>query len=132
MIHTDLTNGSVTQFVNLTNVGTPGIHFANDATVDENGVIYVTDSGGAQIWRIDSNGTATTVTFLFMDYSNPQFVTDARWVPDITGLGLNGIDYRNGYIVTVMTSGTLYKLPINNPYSVTRVNLNRNIPSGIK
>lgn len=61
-----MTTGSVTQFVNLTNVGNAGIHFANDATVDENGVIYVTDSGGAQIWKIDSNGTASTVLFLFI------------------------------------------------------------------
>ncbi|MFD1469848.1 SMP-30/gluconolactonase/LRE family protein [Hymenobacter caeli] len=87
-------------------------HFANDAAVDGQGNIYVTDSFAPLIYKIDAQGTATV------------FLEDARLAAPAGAFGLNGIVYHpDGYLLVAKSdAGALYKVPLSNPAGFTVVN----------
>jgi hypothetical protein len=78
-------------------------HFANDVTVDSEGNAYVTDSFAPVIYRVDPNGQAEI--FLQDEAFRAVF------------LGLNGIVYHpDGFLLASMVeTGTLYKIPLDDP-----------------
>lgn len=86
-------------------------HFANDIAVDQLGNAYVTDSFAPIIYRVDRQGRATI------------FLQDARLSAPAGKFGLNGIDFHpDGYLLVAKTDdGSLFKVPISNPASFTKV-----------
>lgn len=90
----------------------PG-HFANDIAVDAQGNAYVTDSFAPLIYKI----TPAFVVTVFAE--NPLFSAPA------TVFGLNGIVYHpDGYLLVAKSNtGTLLKIPLNNPANVSTVDV---------
>jgi len=107
----DLTTGQRLFYVDLTNVGTGFLHLVNDVTVDDAGNAYVTDSFSPLIYKVDLNGNASV------------FAED----PLFSGgfFGLSGIEFHpDGYLLVVeSTSGSLLKVPLNNPTAVSQVQI---------
>lgn len=85
-------------------------HFANDIAVDGQGNAYITDSFAPVIYKLDLQGNAT----VFLD--NPMLSGG-------TGFGLNGIVFHpDGYLLVAKANdGSLFKIPLNNPSSFTKV-----------
>lgn len=107
----DLNTGARQRFYELGKLRPTG-HFASDAAVDVQGNIYVTDSFGPFIYKINDQG-ATSV-----------FLEDtAKFTPDPNEFGLNGLVYHNDkfLIVAKTDNGFLYKVPIDKPNSFTRI-----------
>ena len=94
-------------FVDLGSLYPDGRHFANDVTVDADGNAYVTDTLSPVIYKVDMDGYAEV------------FVEDPELV------GLNGIDYHpDGYLlVSANESAALYKVPLEDPTSLSMVEL---------
>lgn len=90
---------------------TPGAaHFANDATVDALGNIYVTNSFSPVIYKITP------------DYQASEFLRDARFAGD--GFRLNGIDlFGDALLVANSSAGTLTRIPLADPQAMTEVEL---------
>lgn len=84
-------------------------HVANDATVDADGNIYVTDSFSPVIYRVDTEGEASV------------FLQDERLGGE--GFAANGIVYHpDGYLLVAnATAPTLYKVPVDDPAAMTAV-----------
>ena len=74
-------------------------YFANDVTVSDDGVAYVTDSRMNVIYRVSP---AYEVSVLHRFYA-------------AEGLGLNGIVYHPSGYLLVAGGSTLYKVPVNTP-----------------
>lgn len=91
-------------------------HFANDATVDRNGNIYVTNSFSPVIYKIDS------------DYNTSVFLRSEKFVGE--GFNLNGIEYfKAGYLLAAHSGqGALYKIPLDDPESFAKVQLDASHP----
>jgi hypothetical protein len=91
----------------------PAAYFANDLTVDNDGNIYVTDTRQNVVYRVDG------------DY-------DADVLHRFTDLGqdvaLNGIVFHPGGYLLVAAGSDLYKVPVDNPRSTTRVTVAEPVP----
>jgi len=89
-------------------------HFANDIAVDAQGNAYVTDSFAPIIYKIDAQGVATV------------FLENTALAAPAGKFGLNGIVYHpNGYLLVAKSDeGALIKVPLANPSSFSKVNLN--------
>ncbi|OON66877.1 hypothetical protein B0919_21190 [Hymenobacter sp. CRA2] len=110
-------NGALQSYIDLgSKAATYPQHFANDIAVDGQGNAYVTDSFAPVIYKIDAQGTAT----VFLD--NAQLSGG-------TGFGLNGIVFHpDGYLIVAKTNdGALFKVPISNPTTFTRVTTAQNL-----
>lgn len=89
--------------------------FANDIAVDAAGNIYVTDSFLPVIYKIDGSTYEASV---FIDGGQ-----DFEVLPVGPGFGLNGIVYKNGYLLVNKTDdGSIFKVPVANPSAYYRVN----------
>jgi sugar lactone lactonase YvrE len=110
------TNGSLLSYVDLGGLRPNQPHFANDIAVDKDGNAYITDSLSPLIYKVDLQGNAT----VFLE--NAQLAA-------ATGFGLNGIVYHpDGYLLVAKTSdGTLFKVPLSNPASFTKVTTSQNL-----
>jgi len=111
----DLDTGEELFFVDLTDLD-PGRDFANDVAVDAEGNAYFTTSFSGVIYRVDPEGNGEI--FLAAD----EFAVE--------GFGLNGIDYHpegNYLLVAVAGSGSLYKVPVDDPESYTQVTLDASV-----
>lgn len=111
----DLDTGEELFFVDLTDLD-PGRDFANDVTVDAEGNAYFTTSFSGVIYRVDPEGNGEI--FLAAD----EFAVE--------GFGLNGIDYHpegNYLLVAVAGSGSIYKVPVDDPESYTQVTLDASV-----
>ena len=108
----NLATGAQTRAIDLTGVAPDSLHLGGAATLDANGNIYVADTLGGVVYMIDpSNG----VYYL----ENAAFSGQGM-------AGLNDIDYlpaANCLLVTQTRSGTLWKVPLDNPANVTQVAL---------
>jgi sugar lactone lactonase YvrE len=95
-----------------------GLHLSNDLALDPEGNAYVTDSFNGTIYRVDPDGNRSV--FL----KHPKITAPIKkGIPDV---GPNGIIYRDGYLVIVRyDTGDLFKIPIRDPESVTKVKLDR-------
>lgn len=84
--------------------------FANDATVDGEGNIYVTNSFSPVIYKITP------------DYQVSEFVRNRRFAG--AGFRLNGIDlFGDALIVANSGAGTLTRIPLDSPQEMTEVKL---------
>jgi len=105
----NLSTGEIERSVDLTPYGPPDgtPRMANDLTIDSNGVVYLTDSTGSQIWAVMPDNSAETFV------SSPMFDADPQ-----VGIGLNGIEYNpyGDYLIVgksgSMTTAALYKIDI--------------------
>lgn len=111
----DLETGEELFFTDLTELD-PGRDFANDVTVDAEGNAYFTTSFSGVIYRVDPDGTGEI--FLSAD----GFAVE--------GFGLNGIDYHaegNYLLVAVAGTGSIYKVPVNDPQSYSQVQMDSTV-----
>ncbi|MBC6609311.1 hypothetical protein H8B15_00135 [Hymenobacter sp. BT507] len=111
-------NGQRIAYVNLGALrpNAPG-HFANDIAIDGQGNAYVTDSFAPIIYKIDAQGTPTV------------FLENAQLSAPPGSFGLNGIVYHpDGYLLVAKSDeGALFKVPLNNPTSFTKVTTSVNL-----
>jgi sugar lactone lactonase YvrE len=112
-------NASNGTLISYTDLGAlrPGLaHFANDIAVDAQGNSYITDSLSPIIYKVDAQGVAS----VFLENSQ---------LSGGTGFGLNGIVYHpDGYLLVAKSNdGSLYKVPISNPSSFTRVTTSQSL-----
>jgi sugar lactone lactonase YvrE len=107
----DLTTGRPLNFINLGKVSSGKNHLANDLTLDAQGNAYITDSLSPVIYKVDVDGNASI--FLESDRFRAE------------GVGLNGIIFHpEGFlIVTKKDDGALFKVPLENPGSFSRIKL---------
>jgi hypothetical protein len=118
----DLTTKARLFLVDLVAVAHDGApHLANDVALDQQGNAYVTDSYAGIIYKVNQNGNATVF------YRNPAYT------PAPGGFGFNGIEYSNsnqGYLLVAHSAqNKILKMPINNPASLTTVQLTPSIVS---
>jgi len=108
LISIDLTTGKRLSDIDLSGL-VPGEHFVNDLTFDNNGNSYITDSYAHAIYRVTADGQASVFS------KSPLFETE--------GIGLNGIVFHpDGYLIADNSNtGQLYKIDIQNPSNVQRV-----------
>ena len=97
----------------LSKISGEGNFFANDLTYDPLGNIYVTNSFGPHIWKIDTKGKTSI------------FATSELFKVPINHFGLNGIVYHpDGYLIVAhYAHGLLYKIPVANPANTTQIEL---------
>ena len=114
----DLSTGERLLFANLRELRPSGAQLANDVTVDAEGSVYGTDSFAPIIYQVDTDGSASI------------FIEDDQLNPEPIGLipfpvGLNGIvDHPDGYLlVTHVSGGRLFKIPLDDPQNLTEVEL---------
>jgi sugar lactone lactonase YvrE len=108
----DLTSGKRVAMVDLAAAGPADAksHFANDVTVGKDGSVYVTNTMARVVYKVDTKNAVSVV------------------VPNTFGAGqvmLNGIVFHpSGYLlVAESTAGDIYKVPLANPGSFTKVKL---------
>ncbi|GAA4339324.1 hypothetical protein [Flaviaesturariibacter amylovorans] len=108
LISIDLTSGRRLSDVDLSNLF-PGKHFANDLTFDDKGNIFLTDSYGDAIIKVDAAGKPSVFS------KHKLFET--------VGIGLNGIVWHPGGFLLVSSTahGVIFKVDVNNPDNVTKV-----------
>lgn len=119
----DLTTGNLIKGVDLKNLTPNAGAFPNDATVDKDGNIYVTDSFSPVIYKIDLN------------YTPSIFVSDSRFSAPTGTFGLNGIViHPDGYLLVAKTdNGKLFKIQLANPKAFTEVSgFTANTPDGLE
>ncbi|MDN5289078.1 MAG: SMP-30/Gluconolaconase/LRE domain protein [Mucilaginibacter sp.] len=107
----NLTTGTLIKGIDLKSLTPNAGALPNDATVDQAGNIYVTDSFSPLIYKIDAGYTASV------------FVTDSRFSAPAGSFGLNGIVVDpDGYLLVTKTdNGKLFKISLTNPKSFTEV-----------
>jgi sugar lactone lactonase YvrE len=116
----DLSTGEQLAMVDLVasipNHSADSVHFANDVAVSTAGVAYVTDSSMGIVYEVDRYYQASVL----IDYGpNSEF-------------GLNGIEYHPaGYLILVSPgTGQLIRVPVNNPGSLSIVELSHPATGG--
>ena len=109
----DLTSGDRLAMVDLaasvSAAGDDAAFFANDVTVDEAGIIYVTDTRMGLVYRVDAD-YQPSVLHRFDDF------------------GPNGIVHHAGGYLLVAGGAELWKVPIADPSTATAVALPEEIP----
>lgn len=106
----DLTSGEQVQLVDFASVQPDDRRFANGIAVEDEGNIYVTDTGAGVIYVVDSS------------YTPSVFATNDELEPDRTGptaSGLNGVVLvGDALIVGHAPSGRLLRVPLSDPNQV--------------
>lgn len=112
LIILDLGSGKKLNDIDLAGL-LPGKHFPNDIAFDKEHNAYITDSYAGAIYKVSTDGKASVFA------KDEQFKTE--------GVGLNGIVYHPGRFLIVGNSakGQLFKIAINNPKNVARVNIDQ-------
>ncbi len=107
----DLTTGERLDMIDLMADDPDGYHFANDMAVDADGNVYVTDSYFG-VYKVDTDGNVTPFASEKVGITSP-----------------NGIVYHpDGYlIVSDADMKALYKVPLDDPLSVTKVDLGQDV-----
>ena len=105
----DRLTGDPLFYVDLAAAASDGRDFANDVAVDPDGNAYVTNSFTPVIYKVDLNGNVSV------------FLRDDRFAA--SPIGLNGIDYNpDGFLLAaVMGQSKLYKIPLDDPASMSEV-----------
>ncbi|MFB9906649.1 SMP-30/gluconolactonase/LRE family protein [Allokutzneria oryzae] len=112
----DLASGKPLHIVDLA-IG-PGKHSANDLAIDRAGNAYVTDPASDALYRIDTHGRPSVL------------VRDSRLSSG--AIGMNGIVWHpNGFLLaTRYDTGTLLRIPLDDPSRITEVRLDRPLVGG--
>lgn len=110
LIAYDLTTGKRKFAADLGALNTSGGNFANDVDFDTQGNCYVTNSASPIIYKITKAGKASI------------FATSENWKKE--GFNLNGIVvHPSGYLIAIQSNtGELYKISIQNPTEITKIN----------
>lgn len=99
----DAKTGTLIKSIDLKPLVTSGGVFPNDIALDENGNIYITDSFSPVIYKIDKN------------YNASIFVTNNTFSAPNGSFGLNGIVYKDGYLIVAHTQAAkLFKITVSN------------------
>ncbi len=88
------------------------VFFANDVTVDDEGIIYVSDTRTGAIYRVDEAYEASLL---------PRFVPSDAFAP-------NGLVYHPSGYLLVAGGESLYKVPLDNPANASQVRLPEPVP----
>ncbi len=109
----NLSSGARTSYTDLGALRPGQNHFANDIAVDGQGNSYVTDSFSPLIYKVNTQGVATVLL------ENAQLAAPAG------AFGLNGIVFHpDGYLLIAKSNeGVIFKIPLNNPESFTKLTL---------
>lgn len=114
----DLGSVEQLQLVDFAAIQPDDRRFANGIAVDDEGIIYVTDTGAGVIYAVDAT------------YTPSVFASNDAFEPDRTGLtasGLNGLVHIDGaLIVGHAASGQLFRVPLSDPSQVVA------IPTGVE
>lgn len=105
----DLATGERLFLVDMTDLYESPAQFANDVVSDADGNAYVTNSMAPVIYKVTPEGEAS----IFVE--NEAFAVE--------GFGLNGIEFHpDGYLLAAVgTSASIYKIPLDDPDSLTLV-----------
>lgn len=109
----NLKTGKREKYIDLAKIAPKGGHMANDITIDNSGNLYITDSFSPIIYKVTSKGKASI------------FINDERLATPVGAFGLNGLVYHpDGFlIVAIYDGGKLFKIPLNNPSHLTKIEL---------
>jgi sugar lactone lactonase YvrE len=116
----DLKTGERLHLVDLGSLLESGHYLANGVTADSDGNAYVTDSFSPVIYKVTPSGEASILV------ESEKFSSET--------FGLNDIEYHpDGYLLVAFTEpGMLYKVSLDNPETVTQVELTESFsPDGI-
>ncbi|MEP6806478.1 MAG: SMP-30/gluconolactonase/LRE family protein [Flavobacterium sp.] len=107
----NLTSGVLIKEIDLKNFTPNAGSCLNDIAVDSKGNIYITDSFSPNIYKIDT------------DYTASLFITSNLFQPAPNQFGLNGIVFHpDGYLLAVKTDNSkLYKITLADPAVITEV-----------
>ena len=107
----NLATGKLIRAIDLKSLTPNAGAVANDVAVDENGIIYITDSFSPIIYKIDKN------------YQASIFSSSDLFKPAAGSFGLNGIVYHpDGYLLVAKTDNAkIFKVSITNPTEITEV-----------
>lgn len=113
----DAASGAVLDYVDLAQL-LPGPHLLNGLALDAAGNAYVTDSFASAIYKVTGEGQASV------------FLRDPRFAGD--GINLNGlVVHPAGYLLVVKKSdGALFKVPLQNPASFSKVQVQASLVGG--
>ncbi|HSZ25066.1 MAG TPA: hypothetical protein VK766_05080 [Cytophagaceae bacterium] len=108
----NVATGKLEETIDLSDL-LPSKHLLNDLTIDDEDNVYVTDSYGHAIYKIDKNKKKTIFS------QSPLFK------PDSNSLGLNGIAFhKNGFLLVAKSGeGSLLKISIKDPSKIEKVKL---------
>lgn len=112
LIAIDVETGNKTMDIDLSTL-VPGKHFINDLTFDDKGNMYLTDSFAHAVYKVDQAGKPSV------------FARDKQF--ETMGIGLNGIAYHpSGFLIVDNTNnGQLFKIPINEPKDVEKIQIDQ-------
>jgi sugar lactone lactonase YvrE len=112
----DLKTGKRLKAVELQSLA-EGDHFCNDLAVDGAGNVYLTDSFGPNVYKVDA------------DYKASLFLKNAVFTG--TGFNLNGIvHHKDGFLILGKSSdGTLWKVSEKDPTQVAAIELSEKLPN---
>lgn len=108
----NLATGAQTRSVDLTGVAPGSLHLGGAVALDASGNIYVADRLGGVVYMVDP--------------SNGVYYLENAALSSQGMAGLNDLVYlpaANCLLVTQTRSGTLWKVPLDNPANVTQVTL---------
>lgn len=114
----ELATGKALDYVDLSSLVPDGEHLANGITVDDQGNAYITDSFSPVIYKVDGKGKASV------------FLSDEKFRGQ--AVNLNGIVYHpDGFLLVVKKStGTIYRIPRDNPRAFTQVRIGNDFVGG--
>ncbi|ASW73329.1 hypothetical protein IQ37_03660 [Chryseobacterium piperi] len=115
--------GVLIKSIDLKPLVTSGGVFPNDIAMDGNGNIYVTDSFSPIIYKIDQN------------YNASVFISNNNFSAPQGSFGLNGIVYKDGYLIVSHTQAAkLFKINIadNSVAEITGLNNAFKAPDGLE
>lgn len=109
----DLKTGAQKSFTTLGDLSPMSGHFGSEAAVDASGNIYVTDSFAPALYKVDTSGAKSV------------FLENDAFKPAMNAFGLNGVvAHPDGYLLVAKTDeGALFKVPLADPSSFTRVDV---------
>lgn len=114
----DLGTGEQLALVDFASIQPDDRRFANGIAVDDDGNIFVTDTGAGVIYRVDSS------------YTPSVFAENETFAPDRSGTtasGLNGIVHAgDALIVGHAPTGQLFRVPVSDPSQAVP------IPTGVE
>lgn len=91
--------GTLIKGIDLKALNSSGPVFPNDIAVDEDSNIYITDSFSPNIYKVDKN------------YNKSIFISDNLFSAPSGTFGLNGIVYKDGYLIVAHTQASkLFKI----------------------